>query len=80
MFSPWYSWQIAELALQQSHTHSLTQNQDACVQVDLEDNMITDKIDSIEGILTKLGIIINKYVDDEDDDIDNIYDFVQYIC
>jgi hypothetical protein len=41
--------------------------------------MITDKIDSIEGILTKLGIIINKYVDDEDDDIDNIYDFVQYI-
>jgi|JYMV01.1.fsa_nt_gi hypothetical protein len=42
--------------------------------------MITDKIDSIEGILTKLGIIINKYVDDEDDDIDNIYDFVQYIC
>lgn len=61
-------------------THSLAQNQDACVQVDLEDNMITDKIDSIEGILTKLGIIINKYVDDEDDDIDNIYDFVQYIC
>lgn len=45
-----------------------TSCQDACGQVDLEDNMITDKIDSIEGILIKLGIIINKDVDEDDDD------------
>jgi hypothetical protein len=37
-------------------------------------------VDITEILFFRRGIFINKYVDDEDDDIDNIYDFVQYIC